>query len=92
MENRFLARAESALILLMVAGFVLIIQRVSFLGYQFGLLTVMAATLLNIAVSNTPKAATGWRAARAILLILLIAAALFGIGILLVPFLASLGQ
>ncbi len=92
MESRLLARVELGLIVLMVAGFVLITQQWSFGLYQFGLLTVIGATILNIAVGNVPRAARGWRIARAIVLILLTTAAVFGLGIELVPYLAKLGQ
>jgi predicted membrane protein len=75
-------RAELVLILIMVAGFLLIVQQWSFDLFQFGLVTVMAATILNIAVGNLPRAAG---------LILLIVAAVFAAGIFLVPYLARLG-
>ena len=92
MESRILARAEATLILLRMAGFVLIIQQWSFALYRAGLLTVIAATLLNIAVSNVPRAARGWGIVRAVATILTVTAAVFGVGILLVPYLAMLGQ
>jgi len=92
MENRLLPRIETGLILMMVLGFVLITQQWSFSLYQLGLLTVIGATILNIAVSNVPKSAQGWRVARAMILILATTAAVFGLGIVLVPYLARLGQ
>ena len=92
MESRLLTRIEAGLILLMLAGFVLITQQWSFALYQVGLVTVVAATILNIAVSNVPHAAVGWRAVRFIAIILAVVAAVFWIGILLVPTLAQLGQ
>lgn len=92
MESRVLGRIETSLIFLMLLGFALITQPWNFTLYQYGVLTVIGATILNIAVGNVPKAARGWRAARAIVLILAITAAVFGIGILMVPYLAQLGQ
>ena len=92
MESRLLARAEAMLILLMMAGFALIIQQWSFALYRLGLLTVIGATILNIAVSNVPRAARGWGILRAVVLILGVTAAVFGLGIVLVPYLAELGQ
>jgi hypothetical protein len=92
MESRLLARTEAALILLMVLGFIFIAQQWSFDLYQVGLLTVIGATLLNIAVSNVPRAARGWRILRFVVIFLAITAAVFGVGILLVPYLATLGQ
>jgi hypothetical protein len=84
-------RAELALILIMVLGFLLIVQQWSFGLFQIGLLTVMTATILNIAVGNLPRTAGIWQALRLTLLILFIVAAVFVVGILLVPYLARLG-
>ena len=92
MEGRLLPRVELLLIVLMMAGCVLIAQQWSFTLYQLGLLTVVCATILNIAVGNVPHAARGWRAFRAVVVILAVTAAVFVIGILLVPYLAALGQ
>ena len=92
MESRILARAEATLILLMMAGFMLIIQQWSFDLYRVGLMTVIAATILNIAVSNVPRSARGWGILRSVIIILAITAAVFGLGIVLVPYLATLGQ
>ena len=92
MEGRLLPRIELGLIVLMIAGFVLIAQQWSFVLYQLGLLTVIGATILNIAVGNVPRSARGWRAFRAVVIILAVTAAVFVIGILLVPYLAQLGQ
>lgn len=92
MEGRLLPRIELLLILLMMTGFVLIAQQWSFALYQLGLLTVICATILNIAVGNVPRTARGWRALRAVVVILAGTAAVFVIGILLVPYLAELGQ
>ncbi|MBW4023976.1 MAG: hypothetical protein HIU92_12720 [Proteobacteria bacterium] len=84
-------RAELALILIMVLGFLLIVQQWSFGLFQIGLLTVMAATILNIAVGNLPRNASLGRALRLTVLLLAIIAVVFAAGILLVPYLARLG-
>ena len=92
MESRILARAETTLIILMIVGFVLITQQWSFSLYQLGLLVVICATILNIAVSNVPKSARGWGILRGLLIILAVVAGVFALGIWLVPYLAQLGQ
>ena len=92
MESRVLARAETTLIILMIVGFVLITQQWSFSLYQLGLLVVICATILNIAVSNVPKSARGWGVMRGLITILAVVAAVFALGIWLVPYLAQLGQ
>ena len=91
MGSRLLGRVETALIMLMVVGFVLIAQTFSFQVYRLGLLTVVVATLLNIAVGNVPHAARNWRAVRFFVINLLITGAVFWVGIPLVPFLSRVG-
>jgi hypothetical protein len=91
-RRHIVPRLELALILIMCAGFLLIVQQWSFPAYQLGLLTVMAATILNIAVGNLPRQASPSRALLLMLGILGIVAAVFVAGILLVPYLAQMGQ
>ena len=90
--SRVIARAELVLICVMLAGFVLIAQQRSFGFYQAGLLTVMASTIMHIAVGNLPRDAGPVRTALWTAAILAIVAAVFAIGILLVPALAQLGR
>lgn len=92
MEGRLLLQAELVLIILMVLGCVLIGQQWSFVLYQVGLFSVIGATILSIAVGNVPRTARGWRVGGAIVIILAVTAALFLIGIALVPYLTRLGQ
>ncbi len=90
--SKLVARTELALICLIAAGFVLIAQQAAFGLYQIGLLTVMASTLLHIAVGNLPRDAGFVRTLLWTLAILAMVAAVFGAGILLVPVLARLGR
>jgi uncharacterized membrane protein YecN with MAPEG domain len=90
--HNIVGRAEFVLIAVMVLGFLLIAQQWSFAVYQVGLLTVMAATVLNIAVGNLPRNAGPGRALGLTLFILAIVAAVFAAGISLVPYLAQLGS
>jgi hypothetical protein len=92
MKPGIVPRAEAALIIVMCLAVLLIAQQWSFPAYQFGLLTLMAATVLNIAVGNLPRGASTGRAVMLTGGILLIVAAVFGAGILLVPYLATLGR
>ncbi len=84
--------AELTLISAMALGFVLILQPWSFGGYRVGLILMLAATVLNIAVGNLPRDAAPLRAILLAAGLLLILAAVFGIGIALVPLLAGMGQ
>ena len=90
--SRLVARAELALICVIAVGLVLIAQQAAFGLYQFGLLTVIGSTLLHIAVGNLPPDAGPARALALTAAILLVVAAVFGAGILLVPVLAQLGR
>jgi len=92
LESPLLARAETTLIILMVLGFLLIMQQWSFALYQAGLSVVIGATILNIAVTNVPRSARGWGLLRGVVVILAVVAAVFGLGIALVPYLATLGH
>ncbi len=90
--SRIIARAELVLICIMGVGFLLIAQQAVFGLYQAGLLIVVGSTLLHIAVGNLPRTASPARTALWTVLILLIVAAVFYAGILLVPLLAQLGR
>lgn len=90
--SAIIARTELVLICVMGVGFLLIAQQVVFGLYQAGLLIVVASTLLHIVVGNLPRTATPARTAMWTVAILLIVAAVFYAGVLLVPLLAQLGR
>ena len=92
MKAKLVPRLELVLIILMCTGFVLIAQTLNFQAYQLGLITVIIATLLNIPVGNLPRDASIGRTIVLTFGILTIIAAVFVIGILLVPYLAELGR
>ena len=85
-------RVELCLIIAMATGGALILQRWSFGLFQTGLVLMLGATLLNIAVGNLPRDASAARALLLTALILGILALVFGAGILLVPALSRMGQ
>lgn len=90
--RQLVPRAELTLICVMGAGFLLILQPWNFPCYRLGLILVLAATVLNIAVGNLPRNATPVRALLLTALILAITLAVFVLGILLVPVFAQMGQ
>ena len=90
--SHVIARAELVLICVMLVGFALIAQQTAFGLYQAGLLTVVASTILHIAVGNLPRDAGPVRTLLMTVLILCVVAAVFAVGILLVPVLAQLGR
>lgn len=85
-------KAEAALLCLLGIGFLMVLQTWFFPVYHYGLLLVIAATLLNIAVGNLPRSASPLRAVLMTLMLLAIVAAVVIIGIVLVPVLAGMGQ
>lgn len=88
----FPERAETFLILALAAGILLIAQRYSLMLYKVGLSILVTATLLQIAVGNLRKDASVGYSLLFILMVLAIIAAVFAIGIFLVPHFAQLGR
>ncbi len=88
----FPERIERVLIVGMVAGIALIMQRANLLLFQAGLLILVASTLMQIAVGNIPKAGGVASSIARIILILGVIALIFAIGIGLVPTLSRLGR
>ena len=88
----FAERAERALIAALLLAILLIAQPWDIRIYRVGLLLLVAATLLQIAVGNLPKDAGAGRSLVLIALILAVVAAVFSLGIALTPFLSHLGR
>lgn len=88
----FAEGAERALIAALLLAILLIAQPWDIRIYRAGLLLLVAATLLQIAVGNLPKDAGAGRSLLLIALILAAVAAVFGLGIALTPFLSRLGR
>ena len=88
----FVERLERGLILVLLTAIALIAQPFDIRLYRTGLLILVAATLLQIAVGNLPKDAPPGRALLRIAAILGVVAAVFALGIALTPFLAQLGR
>jgi predicted PurR-regulated permease PerM len=85
-------RAEIGLLCILGLGFLLVLQTWFFALYRIGMIIIIAATLLNIAVGNLPRDAGLKRAVLLTLMLLSIIGFVFGLGIFLVPYLAQLGQ
>ena len=88
----FAERASQVLIAAMVIGILLIAQRYSFPLFRVGLVVLVAATFLQIAVGNLPANASAGRSLVLSLIILAAVAAVFDIGVRLVPVLSRLGR
>jgi hypothetical protein len=92
MRASFPERLEQVLIAGMVLGIALIMQRANLDLYKTGLSILVVSTLLQIAVGNIPKQGSVPGSLLRIVLILILVAAIFAAGILLVPALSRLGR
>lgn len=88
----FPERLETTLIVGLVLGILLIAQRYNLTLYKVGLCILVASTLLQIAVGNLKKEASAGRSLYFIAKVLLVVAAVFGLGILLVPYFSEMGR
>jgi hypothetical protein len=76
----------------MILAFLLIAQNQSVDVYQYGLLLLIGFSLLQVVAGNIPPQTRVVGTLIRLLLGLVIVAAVFGIGIVLVPYLAELGR
>lgn len=88
----FPEKAEMVLIGAIFVGILLVAQRWSISVFRAGLVILVVSTLLQIAVGNLPKHLTAGPSLLRIAVILAVVAAMFTLGIVLVPFLAELGR
>ena len=88
----FAARFQAILIGVMVVGFLLIAQGASKMLYQIGLPLLMLAALFQIAFGNIPPRANFATSMKLLAVTWVIVAAVFGLGILLAPYLIDLGR
>ncbi|GGD10051.1 hypothetical protein [Aureimonas glaciei] len=88
----FPERLETMLIVGLVAGILLIAQRYNLMLYKAGLTILVVSTLLQIAVGNLRKDASAGRSLFFIAKVLVVIAAVFSLGIVLVPYFSQLGR
>jgi hypothetical protein len=91
-HGSFVERAEQTLIAAMALGIAMIAQRYSISLYRWGLSILVVSTFLQIAVGNLPQDASAMRSIVTSIVILTGVAAVFAIGIWLVPILSQLGH
>jgi hypothetical protein len=88
----FASKLQMVLLAGMVLAFLLIAQNLSADVYQYGLLLLIVSSLLQVVAGNIPPQAGLISTLVRLLIGLAIVAAVFVGGILLVPYLAQLGQ
>ena len=88
----FASKLQMVLLVGMVLAFLLIAQNLSADLYQYGLLLLIGSSLLQVVAGNIPPQAGLISTLVRLLIGLAIVGAVFVGGILLVPYLAQLGQ
>jgi hypothetical protein len=88
----FASQLQIVLLVGMILAFLLIAQNQSVDVYQYGLLLLIGFSLLQVVAGNIPPQTRVVGTLIRLLLGLVIVAAVFGIGIVLVPYLAELGR
>jgi hypothetical protein len=88
----FASQLQIVLLAGMILAFLLIAQNQSVDVYQYGLLLLIGFSLLQVVAGNIPPHTRVVGTLIRLLLGLVIVAAVFGIGIVLVPYLAELGR
>jgi hypothetical protein len=90
--SSFIDRLEAVLMALILLGILLVAQQYSVLVFRIGLGILVSATLLQIAVGNTPRDLTVAKSLLRIVMLLAVVALIFGLGILLAPYFATIGR
>ncbi|MDH6266128.1 hypothetical protein M2360_001524 [Rhizobium sp. SG_E_25_P2] len=90
--SSFIDRLETVLMALILLGILLVAQQYSVLVFRIGLGILVSATLLQIAVGNTPRDLTVAKSLLRIVMLLAVVALIFGLGILLAPYFATIGR
>lgn len=88
----FASMMQATLVGLMLLSFLLIAQQRSQALYHVGLVLLVVSTLMQIAFGNIPPSASFGRSMKLLALILAIIAMVFGLGIVLAPYLIQLGR
>jgi hypothetical protein len=88
----FASVAQAVLVVWMLASMFLIGQQFSMQLYQAGLISLIVAALSQIAFGNIPSTANFGRSLRMYVWFMFIVAVIFGVSILMAPWLASLGR
>lgn len=91
-ERPFAYKVQALLIGGLLLSFVLIMQTVSITFYKIGLLLLIVATVVQIPFGNIPPESDRKKTLKMFAWMLLIVAAIFGIGILIAPMLVNMGR
>ena len=91
-EKNFAEVLHAVLVVLMLLSFLMITQQGSKTIYQLGFVLLVVSTLIQIVFGNVPPSANFFQSMKLLGIGLAIVAAVFFLGIKLVPYLVNLGR
>ncbi|GEM_PF-5669739 len=91
-KNKFIIHSQTLIIIMMVLSFFLIIQKISPMLYKTGLIILIVSAVSQMAFGNISPAARPGKAVKLIIMAYLIVGAVFGLGVVLAPFLVNIGR
>jgi hypothetical protein len=83
---------QGLLVILLLVSFAMITQQFNETLYRIGFLLLIASTLVQIVFGNLPPEADFKQSIRFTAVVFIIIAIVFGLGILLAPYLVNLGR
>ena len=91
-KQPFAAIVQGLLVILLLVSFAMITQQFNETLYRMGFLLLIASTLVQIAFGNLPPEAGFKQSIRFTAVVFIIIAIVFGLGILIAPYLVNLGR
>jgi cytochrome bd-type quinol oxidase subunit 2 len=91
-KQPFAAIVQGILVILLLVSFAMITQQLNETLYRIGFLLLIASTLVQIVFGNLPPEADFKQSIKFTAVVFIIIAIVFGLGILLAPYLVNLGR
>ena len=91
-KQPFAAIVQGILVILLLVSFAMITQQFNETLYRIGFLLLIASTLVQIVFGNLPPEADFKQSIRFTAVVFIIIAIVFGLGILIAPYLVNLGR
>jgi len=91
-KQPFAAIVQGLLVILLLVSFAMITQQFNETFYRIGFLLLIASTLVQIVFGNLPPEADFKQSVKFTAVVFIIIAVVFGLGILLAPYLVNLGR
>ena len=91
-KQPFAAIVQGLLVILLLVSFAMITQQFNETLYRIGFLLLIASTLVQIVFGNLPPEADFKQSAKFTAVVFIIIAIVFGLGILIAPYLVNLGR